>query len=480
LARHSAKRPIPVRSGVIAALVVAIAGIGGLVAANLDAGGASAATRNLVKDPNFNGVSAAWFASRGGSLSVVAGHGGRRAVQLRNITMGSLTLALNDRINTIGSTKAGASYQASAWIRTDAPGTSVGVRMLEYKKSGVTWINRGGRTSSAWLPKTAWTFVTGSYTARTDGATIDFNVLAWGLPKGKSIFISDPSLVDISAPMSSVSTKTTFPPAPTPAATSLASVAPAPTTVDAGGIQAPTSAISQPAAGYRLVWSDDFNSIDPTKWNVRDKTWANNEESVDTARAENVFISNGALTLRAIKEAYPAGSATRQFTSGYLDTIGKASWQYGRIEMRAKLPSATGMWPAFWLRGNGGPGELDIMEAIGGMPTKTVQTIHQSTDGGQGRAGHEDVLPSGDISAWHTYAVDREPGSVTWYVDDRVVFTQTSATLPWLDSTFNEPMNIRLNLQVGGSMPAYYQQAAVAAPLGASDYIIDYVRVYQR
>jgi beta-glucanase (GH16 family) len=427
--------------------------------------------------------------------------------------MGSLTLALNDRINTIGSTKAGASYQASAWIRTDAPGTSVGVRMLEYKKSGVTWINRGGRTSSAWLPKTAWTFVTGSYTARTDGATIDFNVLAWGLPKGKSIFISDPSLVDISAPMSSVSTKTTFPPAPTPAATSLASVAPAPTTVDAGGIQAPTSAISQsdgsvepgttapsstvppvtdstsaaastpttaPAAGYRLVWSDDFNSIDPTKWNVRDKTWANNEESVDTARAENVFISNGALTLRAIKEAYPAGSATRQFTSGYLDTIGKASWQYGRIEMRAKLPSATGMWPAFWLRGNGGPGELDIMEAIGGMPTKTVQTIHQSTDGGQGRAGHEDVLPSGDISAWHTYAVDREPGSVTWYVDDRVVFTQTSATLPWLDSTFNEPMNIRLNLQVGGSMPAYYQQAAVAAPLGASDYIIDYVRVYQR
>jgi len=199
-----------------------------------------------------------------------------------------------------------------------------------------------------------------------------------------------------------------------------------------------------------------------------------------TSRPDNVFVSNGALTLRAIKESYTVGSTTRQYTSGYLDTIGRESWQYGRIEMRAKLPTAQGMWPAFWLRDNTNLGELDIMEAVGGMPTKSVQTIHQSTNGDMAKAGHEDTLPSGTTATWHTYAVDREPGLVTWYVDGRAVFTKTQSVLSWLDPTFNEPMNLRLNLQVGGSMPNWYGMPVNGAPLGASDYVIDYVRVYQR
>jgi beta-glucanase (GH16 family) len=213
---------------------------------------------------------------------------------------------------------------------------------------------------------------------------------------------------------------------------------------------------------------------------VRNNSWANNEESIVTSRAKNVFTSNGALTLRAVKESYTVGSTTRQYTSGYLDTIGKEGWQYGRIEMRAKLPAAQGMWPAFWMRdGSGGLGELDIMEAVGGMTQTTVQTVHQSTNGDMAKAGHEDVLAAGTTSDWHTYAVEREPGFMKWYVDDRLVFTKTVSTLNWLDSSFAEPMNIRLNLQVGGSMPNYYGKPVLDAPLGSSDYVIDYVRVYQ-
>ena len=170
------------------------------------------------------------------------------------------------------------------------------------------------------------------------------------------------------------------------------------------------------------------------------------------------------MTLRAIQQSYTAYGTTRQYTSGYLDTIGKESWQYGRIEMRAKLPTAQGMWPAFWLRNDVGLGELDIMEAIGGMNNKSVQTVHQSTNGGMGRLGHEDTLPSGSNADWHVYAVDREPGYMNWYVDDRLVFTATESTLSWLDPTFNSPMNIRLNLQVGGRMPAYYQKPVTGAP----------------
>ena len=336
---------------------------------------------------------------------------------------------------------------------------------------------------------TDWSYVSTTYTATTSVSSIDFNVLGWALPQGKSLFVSDPSLVEVSGGSGTTSSAPgTSSSAPSSTAVSSTSAAPtsvAATTPDytpsvpvttahqpppisssAGGSTAPgggggstptpTPAPGAPS-GYRLVWSDDFNSINTAKWNVRNNTWSNNEESIDTSRPQNVFISNGALTLRAIKQSYTAYGTTRQYTSGYLDTIGKESWKYGRIEMRAKLPTTQGLWPAFWLRNDVGLGELDIMEAIGGMNNKSVQTVHQSTNGDMARKGHEDTLPAGSNADWHVYAVDREPGFMNWYVDDRLVFSVTQSQLSWLDPTFNSPMNIRLNLQVGGSMPAYYQ-----------------------
>jgi len=505
--RHSV-RPSLTRKRWIGAALVALVGTGAVTALEVTANSASATTANLVADPNFDNGTSAWFTRTGGALSVVAGHDGHRAIRMRNASDAPLTLALNDKVNTVDETVAGATYEASAWINTDSPGVTSAARMMEYQRQ----LFRGSNITSSWLRTTGWVHVSTTYTAVTNLSTIDFNVLAWALPAGKSLLVSEPSLVLVSlpstpdpvkkpiptssAPSSSAPAPTSSAPAPTSSApTSSApaptSSAPAPSTSTAkptssapssttpAPTPAPTSSSPSPT-GYKLVFSDDFNSIDRTKWNVRNNSWANNEESIVTSRPDNVFVSNGALTLRAIKETYTVGSTTKQYTSGYLDTIGRESWQYGRIEMRAKLPAAQGMWPAFWLRDNTNKGELDIMEAIGGLPTKSVQTIHQSTDGGMGKAGHEDILPSGTNTTWHTYAVDREPGVVSWYVDDRLVFTKTQSQLSWLDPTFCEPMNIRLNLQVGGSMPNYYGMPVSSAPLGASDYVIDYVRVYQK
>ncbi len=337
-------------------------------------------------------------------------------------------------------------------------------------------------------------------------------MLAWALPRGKSLLVSEPSLVLLSMPSHAGAGQAAQPrrrsaradqlgpgtgsgtstPATSAPVTRAGHAAPrARTPTSSAPRRHRRTSTPAPAAGHRPAprrrrpatsWSSPTTSTPSTatKWNVRNNSWANNEESIVTSRPYNVFVGNGALTLRAIKENYTVGSTTRQYTSGYLDTIGRESWQYGRIEMRAKLPAAQGMWPAFWLRDNTNKGELDIMEAVGGLPTKTVQTIHQSTDGGMGKAGHEDILPSGTNTNWHTYAVDREPGVVNWYVDDRLVFTKTQSQLTWLDPTFCEPMNIRLNLQVGGSMPDYYGKPVSGAPLGDSDYVIDYVRVYQK
>jgi beta-glucanase (GH16 family) len=95
------------------------------------------------------------------------------------------------------------------------------------------------------------------------------------------------------------------------------------------------------------------------------------------------------------------------------------------------------------------------------------------------KAGHEDAsIP--DLTAFHVYALEREPGVIRWLIDDRVVFSKTAADLPWLDSTFNEPMNIRLNLQVGGSMPAWYGLNVDASSVLPADFVVDYVRVLTR
>jgi beta-glucanase (GH16 family) len=477
------------------------------VAAIETSSGVSATTANLVKDPAFLTGVTNWTTTAGGSLSMATGHDGHRAIRLLNNSAGTMTLALNDRVNTVASTTAGARYLASAWVRSDSPGVTAGVRMMEYQGSTL----HGSKQGSAWLRTSDWYYVSTSYTAVTDAASIDFNVLGWQLPAGKSLLISEPSLVQTagatssssassssassassastpasSAPVSSAIPSSIAPTTPdyTPSAPVTTAYQPPPISSSSAGTPT-TSGSSSPSptpasGGYHLVWSDEFNSLSTAKWNVRNNTWSSNEQSIDTSRPENVFISDGTVTLRAIQQSYTAYGTTRQYTSGYLDTIGKESWQYGRIEMRAKLPTAQGMWPAFWLRNDVGLGELDIMEAIGGIDNKSVQTVHQSTDGGMGKLGHEDTLPSGSNADWHVYAVDREPGYMNWYVDDRLVFTATESMLSWLDPTFNSPMNIRLNLQVGGSMPAYYQKPVIGAPLGASDYVIDYVRVYQK
>jgi beta-glucanase (GH16 family) len=198
-----------------------------------------------------------------------------------------------------------------------------------------------------------------------------------------------------------------------------------------------------------------------------------------------VSVSNGILKIQAKRERYTAGGNTRDYTSGYLDTIRKASWTYGRFEMRAKLPTAQGqskgMWPAFWLRpDDGGDGEIDIMEAIGqsGSDNRVSQTLWYDYRGTKPRQVHEDRLPSGTSSgSYHVYALEWEKNAMRWYVDGRLTYTRNTSTTPWINAPqFQKPYNIRLNLQVGGSWPGSPDSSTVFP----QTYSVDYVRVYKR
>ena len=126
---------------------------------------------------------------------------------------------------------------------------------------------------------------------------------------------------------------------------------------------------------YKLVWSDEFNGneLDTSIWNYNygngDNVagWGNNELEYYTDDKANVKVQNGSLIITARAEKDENGK-TMRYTSGRLNTSGKASFKYGKMEARIKIPSVKGLWPAFWMLGQNEPkgwpycGEIDILE----------------------------------------------------------------------------------------------------------------------
>lgn len=159
------------------------------------------------------------------------------------------------------------------------------------------------------------------------------------------------------------------------------------------------TANAQNKKGWKLIWQDEFNYTglpDATKWGYEVGHIRNNEQQYYTrAKKENVWVSNGVLIITGRKENYKNENyknestdwrykdSIAQYTSASINTLGKAAWKYGRIEVKAKLPTGGGIWPAIWMLGAnrsivGWPicGEIDIMEFIGNHPADIYSTIH--------------------------------------------------------------------------------------------------------
>ena len=257
-----------------------------------------------------------------------------------------------------------------------------------------------------------------------------------------------------------------------------------------------TSALAEAscsAGDCTLVWEDNFDgtAVDPLKWEFENGNgcqygqnlcgWGNNE--LQYYRAGNTVVANGELTITAKQENY--GGAN--YTSSKLRTKGLAEWTYGRFEMRAKLPTGQGIWPAFWMLPTNSPygswarsGEIDIMEITGDQPDKIVGTIHYHDNWPDNWSnGHNRTLtpPGTAHNDFHVYAVEWEADEIRWYVDGNLYHTVT-----WWDSVgnpfpapFDVDFHLILNLAVGGNWPGDPDGSTVFP----QEYVIDYVRVYQ-
>jgi beta-glucanase (GH16 family) len=255
--------------------------------------------------------------------------------------------------------------------------------------------------------------------------------------------------------------------------------------------QAAASKSESPA--WKLTWSDEFNGangspVDASKWVSESGGggWGNDELEYYTTRLDNAKQQDGNLVIKVQQEKYTgADGITRNYTSARLKTLGKFSQTYGRFEARIKIPRGQGIWPAFWMLGDdidkpGWPacGEIDIMENIGKEPALVHGTIHGPGYSGEHGIGAPYGLPANQVFAddFHVFAVEWEPNTIGFYVDDHLYTTRTPADLPtgtkWV---YDHPFFILLNVAVGGGWPG--------SPDATSTYpqtmLVDYVRVYE-
>ncbi|MCQ2483381.1 MAG: glycoside hydrolase family 16 protein [Clostridia bacterium] len=247
---------------------------------------------------------------------------------------------------------------------------------------------------------------------------------------------------------------------------------------------------------YELVWSDEFDgdSLNPDNWvyEEHDSGWVNNELQTYVSSADNIFVENGDLVIQPLKETDENGNDI--YTSGRINTYQKASFLYGKVEARIKVPTGQGYLPAFWMMpklathyGNWPKsGEIDIMEILGSDTSTTYGTIHYGNSHKQNQGSLTLDSDTQDFAEdYHIFTLEWEPGKITWYVDNIEMYTtddwyckSEGGLLTAYPAPFDQEFYIILNVAVGGNWPGSPDDTT---PFDSDAQMrVDYVRVYQR
>jgi beta-glucanase (GH16 family) len=278
-----------------------------------------------------------------------------------------------------------------------------------------------------------------------------------------------------------------------------------------------TAAQAEAQHPWKLVWADAFDGdrLDLSKWSyaVDCGGGGNDERQCYSDSPDVVSVKDGVLRLTTIKRkttglANPwAGKTgpmkTGDYASGKILTKGKASWRYGRIEARARVPGGQGVWPAIWMMPEGAAyggwpksGEIDILETVNlGAPCETCVgkrqnrvfgTIHFAGDPtGTHKQVSYDLTMLPPVDGFHVYAVEWTPEDITWSIDGRDYARATAddwkrADKPVGAAPFDKPFHLILNLAFGGRWPEGANAKGVDETVLPVTMEVDWVRVSQR
>ena len=233
------------------------------------------------------------------------------------------------------------------------------------------------------------------------------------------------------------------------------------------------------------AWQDEFGytgAPDPAKWgyDIGGHGWGNNELQYYTDSTDNAFVADGVLTIAARKE----NKDGRNYTSARVVSKGKGDFLYGRFEIKAKLPSGKGTWPALWMLPTGqtyggwpNSGEIDIMEHVGFDPNRVHITMHTQAYNHTINTQRTGIkLVDGAIGNFHVYRTDWTPDAIRGYIDDELVLefpNEGTGPAAW---PFDQRFHFLINIAVGGNWGGKEGVDDNSFPARMQ---VDYVRVYR-
>lgn len=236
--------------------------------------------------------------------------------------------------------------------------------------------------------------------------------------------------------------------------------------------------------GYSLVWHDEFD-VDgrPNPENYKYESGLVRNDEAQWYQEDNATVQDGLLVIEARREHVVHGSETAEYTSSSLYTNGLHTFQYGRFEMRARIPTSAGMWPAWWTLGVEGEwpsnGEIDIMEFY---QSKVLANVACGTSTRWQAKWDSETRPLSSLgSGWsdefHVWQMDWDDQQIVLFLDGEPMNTTNLADMlnPDGASPFRQEHYMLLNLAIGGNNGG--------DPSGTSfpqRFEVDYVRVFQK
>ena len=251
------------------------------------------------------------------------------------------------------------------------------------------------------------------------------------------------------------------------------------------------------AGEWQLIWSDefDYNGLpDSSKWNYEEGFVRNEESQYYTrARWENARVEKGILIIEARKEKIPnpryradddfwrLSRQYAEYTSASLTTFDRFSFRYGRVEIRAKVPSGNGVWPALWMMGMNRPqvrwpacGEIDIMEYVGVIPDRILSALHYKKEG-KHRSQEKIFRTPAPYKDFHLYSMEWYPDRFDFFYDDSLYYSfNIDDAEEEGENPYRKPQYLIMNLALGGKAGGKIDDS-----IFPRQFIIDYVRIYR-
>ena len=253
--------------------------------------------------------------------------------------------------------------------------------------------------------------------------------------------------------------------------------------------------------GMKLVWAEEFSNKgkpDPKNWTF-EKGFVRNEE-LQWYQESNAKCKKGVLVIEGKREQIPNTNYRKdskgwktnrefaEYSSASINTRGLHEWLYGRFEIRARIDTTMGSWPAIWTLGTSQPwpsnGEIDIMEfyRVGGLST-ILANVAWGTEKRNVAKWHTERIPFSKFLAkdpkwrkkFHVWRMDWTPEFIKLYLDNELLNTTllSETVNPDGSNPFTKPQYLLLNLAIGGNGG---DPAKAKYPI---KYEVDYVRVYQ-